>query len=146
MANSVDLPQPEGPEMETYSPFRIFSSIPASAWVSTSSVVKTLETVCNEISVLSSDATSTPSGTPQPGWNSTRKLGPIVQHLDVRSPAELGSNKFTGSNAKGYRWSGHFLAPWITARTSIVFPRTRWGIINGVPVTTSSRALPSRTA
>ena len=45
MASRVDLPQPEGPEMETYSPLRTFSSIPASAWVSTSSVVKTFETL-----------------------------------------------------------------------------------------------------
>src|ERR1700688_258988 len=142
MANRVDLPQPEGPEMETYSPFRIFSSIPASAWVSTSSVVNTLETVCNEISVLSSDVTSTPSRTSTEARSS-------VQHLDVRSPAELGSNKFTGFNAKGYRFSGHFLAPWIKARISIVFLRTRYGITNGVPVTMSSRVpslLPVRPA
>jgi hypothetical protein len=40
--SSVVLPQPEGPAIETYSPRRIVTCTPESAWVSTSSVVKTL--------------------------------------------------------------------------------------------------------
>ena len=36
--SSVDLPQPDGPEMATYSPRRSVRWIPDSAWVSTSSV------------------------------------------------------------------------------------------------------------
>jgi hypothetical protein len=35
---SVDLPHPEGPANETYSPFSISIWTPESAWVSTSSV------------------------------------------------------------------------------------------------------------
>src|SRR5579875_4030265 len=44
MASSVDLPQPDGPEMETYSPRCISMWMPDRAWVSTSSVTKTLVT------------------------------------------------------------------------------------------------------
>src|SRR6201989_563945 len=42
--SSVDLPQPDGPEIATYSPRPISTSIFANAWVSTSSVTKTLVT------------------------------------------------------------------------------------------------------
>src|SRR2546422_1068870 len=45
IASSVDFPQPEGPEMDTYSPRWISRWIPASACVSTSSVVNTLVTL-----------------------------------------------------------------------------------------------------
>ena len=48
--SSVDLPQPDGPAIETYSPRRIRSSIECSAWVSTSSVKKTLLTPSRWIS------------------------------------------------------------------------------------------------
>jgi hypothetical protein len=41
MDSRVVLPQPEGPAMETYSPFLISRWIPDRAWVSTSSVRKT---------------------------------------------------------------------------------------------------------
>ncbi len=41
MDSSVDFPQPEGPEIATYSPRSMERWIPASAWVSTSSVKKT---------------------------------------------------------------------------------------------------------
>jgi len=34
----VDLPQPEGPEIDTYSPRWMLKCTPESAWVSTSSV------------------------------------------------------------------------------------------------------------
>jgi hypothetical protein len=44
MDSRVVLPQPEGPAMEMYSPFRISRWIPDRAWVSTSSVKKTLVT------------------------------------------------------------------------------------------------------
>src|SRR5579863_5960317 len=53
MASSVDFPQPDGPEIDTYSPLRTFSSMPASAWVSTSSVLNTLKTLLRLISVVS---------------------------------------------------------------------------------------------
>src|SRR5262245_4162815 len=46
----VDLPQPDGPAIDTYSPRPIVMSIAASAWVSTSSVRKTLLTPSNLIS------------------------------------------------------------------------------------------------
>jgi hypothetical protein len=42
MASSVDLPQPEGPAMETYSPSRMSRWMSERAWVYTSSVVNTL--------------------------------------------------------------------------------------------------------
>src|SRR3954468_413482 len=44
MESSVDLPQPEGPAMATYSPWRMSRWMPERAWVSTSSVRKTLVT------------------------------------------------------------------------------------------------------
>src|SRR5437773_11540668 len=47
--NSVDLPQPDGPAMETYSPSRISKWIPESACVSTSSVRNTLVTALSWI-------------------------------------------------------------------------------------------------
>src|SRR5436309_2348975 len=47
---SVVLPQPEGPAIETYSPFLISRWMPASACVSTSSVMKTLVTPSRWIS------------------------------------------------------------------------------------------------
>src|SRR5712672_1526305 len=47
MESSVDLPQPDGPPMETYSPRAISTSTCASACVSTSSVAKTLVIPCN---------------------------------------------------------------------------------------------------
>src|SRR5215831_15004401 len=47
--SSVDLPQPEGPAIDTYSPRSIEMSIPASACVSTSSVRNTLVTPCSLI-------------------------------------------------------------------------------------------------
>src|ERR1700752_3733137 len=42
--SSVDLPQPDGPAIETYSPCLISRWMPESAWVSTSSVRKTFVT------------------------------------------------------------------------------------------------------
>ena len=50
MDSSVVLPQPEGPAIETYSPLRISMWMPDSAWVSTSSVMKTLVTPSRRIS------------------------------------------------------------------------------------------------
>src|SRR5436305_12821982 len=50
MESRVVLPQPEGPAIETYSPLRISMWIPESAWVSTSSVRKTLVTPSRLIS------------------------------------------------------------------------------------------------
>src|SRR4051794_7971075 len=50
MESSVVLPQPEGPAIETYSPLRISMWMPESAWVSTSSVRKTLVTPSRMIS------------------------------------------------------------------------------------------------
>src|SRR5258708_35548945 len=44
MESSVDLPHPEGPAIETYSPALISRWMPDRAWVSTSSVRKTLVT------------------------------------------------------------------------------------------------------
>jgi hypothetical protein len=44
MERRVDLPQPEGPAMATYSPWRMSRWMPDKAWVSTSSVRKTLVT------------------------------------------------------------------------------------------------------
>jgi len=41
----VDLPQPEGPAIATYSPFWISRWMPERAWVSTSSVRKTFLTL-----------------------------------------------------------------------------------------------------
>src|SRR5690349_5825874 len=53
MESSVDLPQPDGPEIETYSPRSIRRSIPASACVSTSSVRKTFVNPSSSITALS---------------------------------------------------------------------------------------------
>src|SRR6185369_7683384 len=50
MESSVDLPHPEGPAIETYSPFRISRWMPERAWVSTSSVKKTFVTPSSTIS------------------------------------------------------------------------------------------------
>src|ERR1019366_7926703 len=44
MESSVDLPQPDGPAIETYSPFLMSMWMPDNAWVSTSSVRKTFVT------------------------------------------------------------------------------------------------------
>src|SRR5689334_8472006 len=79
MASSVDLPQPDGPEMDRYSPLRMFNSIPAKAWVSTSSVVNTLETLVSEMRVRSSVVTA----------------APFAYHLDVRFSSQLGSKNMT---------------------------------------------------
>ena len=49
--SSVDLPQPDGPAMAMYSPLLISRWIPASAWVSTSSVKNTFVTPSRWISV-----------------------------------------------------------------------------------------------
>src|ERR1051326_8689242 len=49
MASSVDLPQPDGPEMDTYSPRFIFNSISERACVSTSSVKNTFVTFSRRI-------------------------------------------------------------------------------------------------
>ncbi len=49
MDSKVVLPQPDGPAIDTYSPVRISRWIPDSAWVSTSSVRKTLVTPFNRI-------------------------------------------------------------------------------------------------
>src|ERR1700733_14510619 len=46
MARRVDLPQPDGPEMEMYSPRWMSRSMPSRAWVSTSSVTNTFLTAC----------------------------------------------------------------------------------------------------
>src|SRR5437016_5606301 len=48
--NRVDLPQPDGPAIDTYSPRAIARLILSSAWVSTSSVRNTLLTASNLIS------------------------------------------------------------------------------------------------
>src|SRR5438128_2111985 len=50
MASSVDLPQPEGPAIDRYSPFWTSKCTAESACVSTSSVTKTLLTFSNRIS------------------------------------------------------------------------------------------------
>src|SRR5436309_2459695 len=50
MASRVDFPQPDGPEIERYSPFFTSKWILCSAWVSTSSVTKTLLTASSRIS------------------------------------------------------------------------------------------------
>src|SRR5258708_37078132 len=60
MARSVDLPHPDGPDMETYSPRLISMWIPASACVSTSSVMKTLVTPSRCISVGCPDSFISP--------------------------------------------------------------------------------------
>src|SRR3954447_20336114 len=49
MESNVDLPQPDGPAIEMYSPFFISMCIPASACVSTSSVKKTFVTPSSRI-------------------------------------------------------------------------------------------------
>src|SRR5580658_3662865 len=46
MASSVDFPQPDGPEIDRYSPRWISRSIPSRACVSTSSVTNTFFTFC----------------------------------------------------------------------------------------------------
>src|SRR4051812_49094883 len=50
MDRSVDLPQPDGPAIDTYSPLLMWRWIPDSACVSTSSVKKTLVTPSSLIS------------------------------------------------------------------------------------------------
>src|SRR4051794_37215086 len=52
MARRVDFPQPDGPEIDTYSPRRSSRCIPANACVSTSSVTNTLVTpsICSNAS------------------------------------------------------------------------------------------------
>src|SRR5271157_2792360 len=50
MASSVDLPQPEGPAIDRYSPFATSTWMLDSACVSTSSVTKTLLTFSSRIS------------------------------------------------------------------------------------------------
>src|SRR5204863_6261744 len=50
MASSVDFPQPDGPEMDRYSPFFTSKWMLCSACVSTSSVTKTLLTLSSRIS------------------------------------------------------------------------------------------------
>ena len=45
MASRVDFPQPEGPEIDTYSPLLMSMWMPDSACVSTSSVTKTFITL-----------------------------------------------------------------------------------------------------
>src|SRR5665811_1853928 len=47
--NSVDLPQPDGPEIDTYSPGKMEKWTPASACVSTSSVKNTFLMSLSEI-------------------------------------------------------------------------------------------------
>src|SRR5262245_12694797 len=49
MERSVDFPHPEGPAIDTYSPFRISRWMPDRAWVSTSSVKKTFVTPSSAI-------------------------------------------------------------------------------------------------
>src|SRR4026208_1431349 len=49
--NSVDLPQPDGPAIDTYSPLLISMLTLSRAWVSTSSVKNTLFTPSRTISV-----------------------------------------------------------------------------------------------
>src|SRR5437764_2986250 len=48
--NSVDFPQPDGPLMETYSPCSMDRSMPSSAEVSSSSVLKIFLMLCKWIS------------------------------------------------------------------------------------------------
>src|SRR5664279_6632285 len=50
MASKVDFPQPEGPEIERYSPFFTSKWMLCRACVSTSSVTKTLLTASSRIS------------------------------------------------------------------------------------------------
>ena len=50
MASSVDLPQPDGPAIDRYSPFFTSKWMPESACVSTSSVTNTLLTLSSRIS------------------------------------------------------------------------------------------------
>src|SRR5437868_8311211 len=58
MERSVDLPQPEGPAIDTYSPLLIWRWIPESACVSTSSVKKTFVTPSSLISACPFSAIS----------------------------------------------------------------------------------------
>src|SRR5436853_3493163 len=67
MASSVDLPQPDGPAMDTYSPFAISMWMPASACVSTSSVTKTLVTASRCIRGVDPFVIFTPSSVLSPG-------------------------------------------------------------------------------
>ena len=64
MESSVDLPQPEGPAMATYSPLLICRWIPDSACVSTSSVKKTFVTPSSLISACPFSAMFSPVGQP----------------------------------------------------------------------------------
>src|SRR5882762_4978667 len=56
MASSVDLPQPEGPAIERYSPFLMCRWMPANACVSTSSVTNTFVTPSRLIKAFGSFA------------------------------------------------------------------------------------------
>src|SRR4051812_1050934 len=69
--SSVDLPQPDGPAIDTYSPLLICRWIPESAWVSTSSVKKTFVTPSSLISACPFSAMLAPR---RPGACTTGRL------------------------------------------------------------------------
>src|ERR1700686_3598435 len=60
MASKVDLPQPEGPEIDRYSPFLMCRWMPARACVSTSSVTNTFVTPSKLIKASGSFAMKNP--------------------------------------------------------------------------------------
>src|SRR6185436_7577554 len=72
MPSKVDLPQPEGPLMATNSPRPISRSMPARAWVSISSVWKTLAMLSRRITAS--------------GMVFLASMGSIDAHAVVRIP------------------------------------------------------------
>src|SRR6476469_9222834 len=83
---SVDLPQPDGPAIAMYSPLLICRWIPASAWVSTSSVKKTLVTPSRWISVGADEFGDVFIGAPQSASSKRRgQQSAISYQLSVLS-------------------------------------------------------------
>src|SRR5262252_1894846 len=60
MASRVDLPQPDGPAIDRYSPFLTSKWMPERACVSTSSVTKTLLTLSSRMRACESLSISSP--------------------------------------------------------------------------------------
>src|SRR6185312_3010676 len=83
MEGRVVLPQPEGPEMETYSPRRISRCTSESAWVSTSSVWNTLRMLARAMTLV---------------------VGLMWCAFDVRFPSPLG-RRWPGGPDEGARQS-----------------------------------------
>src|ERR1039457_3751107 len=88
MARSVDFPQPDGPEIEMYSPLFIDRWMPARACVSTSSVTKTFLTSSSEMSDVPFPTMCAPC---------------YLLLFDVRVRPRLGSVFITGRAGKGNR-------------------------------------------